>query len=468
MALSNFLAQKLCGYLGHTPTDCQQKLFARFAEFLTQEDGGALLVVNGYAGTGKTSSVLSVVRLMEEMGQKVALMAPTGRAAKVLSSYAQKPALTIHKTIYREKQRAAIASQFVLNTQAPKDTLFIVDEVSLISNQSYESSMFGSGALLDDLVEYVRQGQGNRLMLIGDAAQLPPVGLSLSPALDPGALSAYGRVHYVEMTQVVRQAAESGILHVATLLRRQIQEGREGLPALETRGFPDVRKIHGGELMECLQEAYDRYGREDTIVLCRSNKRANRYNEGIRGKILFCEEALQRGDRVMVVRNCYQFLDAAVAEELPFIANGDVAEVLRVGRYEQRYGLHYAQATLRFSDYKDIELDAKIMLDTLSLESPSLGLERQQALFAEVLLDYGHIAGRAKMYAAAREDVYYNALQLKYAAAITTHKAQGGQWKAVFIDYAFFKDHVHNIEDLRWCYTAFTRATEVLYLVNFP
>ena len=468
MALSDYLFQKLCSYLGHSPTDCQRKLFACFAGYLMQEDGKALFVVNGYAGTGKTSSVLSIVRLMEEAGQKVALMAPTGRAAKVLSSYAQKTALTIHKTIYREKQRGAAASQFVLHTQAPQDTLFIVDEASLISNQSFESSMFGSGALLDDLVEYVWQGRGNRLMLIGDAAQLPPVGLVLSPALDTGALSRYGRVYYVEMTQVVRQAVGSGILHVATILRRQIQERREGLPGFELRGFPDVKKIHGGELMEYLQEAYDRYGREDTIVLCRSNKRANRYNEGIRGSILFCDEALQRGDRVMVVKNCYQFIDSAVAAELPFIANGDVAEVLRVGRHEERYGCHFAQATLRFSDYKDIELDTKVLLDTLSLETPSLGTERQQTLFAEVLLDYAHISGRAKMYAAAREDVYYNALQLKYAAAITTHKAQGGQWKAVFIDYAFFKDHVHNVEDLRWFYTAVSRATGCLYLVNFP
>ncbi|MCL2727644.1 MAG: AAA family ATPase [Bacteroidales bacterium] len=467
MGLSNFIYQKLCRFLQHTPTVCQERLFGQFSDYMMSENANELFVVNGYAGTGKTTAVGAVVKLMEEMKIKVVLMAPTGRAAKVLSGYTQKSAYTIHKTIYREENRGSASARFVLDINKNIDTLFIVDEASLIANHSFESSPFGSGRLLDDLVKYVHSGVRNRLYLMGDAAQLPPVGLAISPALDPHALNAYGAIRYVEMTTVVRQAADSGILHNATLLRGKISTGKEGFPALVLKRFPDIHKINGGELMELLQDAYDRFGIDETVVLCRSNKRANRYNEGIRAKILFLDEQLTRGDRVMVVKNCYQFLDEN-ADDLPFIANGDVAEVLRIGKHETRYGLTFAQATLRFSDYNDLEINAKVLLDTLHLETPSLGTERQGQLFSEILLDYAHIRGRRKQVMAVKEDPYFNALQLKYAAAVTTHKAQGGQWKAVFVDYAFWGDVQHSVEDLRWFYTAFTRATEVLYLVNFP
>ncbi|MCL2739308.1 MAG: AAA family ATPase, partial [Bacteroidales bacterium] len=304
MALKQHLYQQLCGFLRHLPTDCQQELFMQFADYMVSENSDELFVVNGYAGTGKTTAVGAMVKLMDKMETKVVLMAPTGRAAKVLSGYTQKPAYTIHKTIYREKNRGSASAQFVLDFNMHKDTLFIVDEASLIANHSSESSLFGSGRLLDDLVQYVRSGIRNRLFLMGDAAQLPPVGLMLSPALDTGVLSAYGAFRYVEMTTVVRQATDSGILHNATLLRRGINAGEEGLPALVFKGFSDVHKIGGGELLEVLQEAYDRYGVDETVVLCRSNKRANRYNDGIRAKILFREEQLARGDRIMVVKNC--------------------------------------------------------------------------------------------------------------------------------------------------------------------
>jgi exodeoxyribonuclease-5 len=467
MGLGDFIVQKLRTHLHHTPTGCQERLFIHFADYMVSEKTDELFVVNGYAGTGKTTAVGAMVKCMDEMEIQVVLMAPTGRSAKVLSGYTQKPAFTIHKTIYREKNRGSASAHFVLDFNMQKDALFIVDEASLIANQSSESSLFGSGRLLDDLVKYVRSGIGNRLLIMGDAAQLPPVGLPVSPALDCAALAAYGVYQYVEMTTVVRQAAGSGILQNATQLREKINVGEDGLPALLLRGYPDIRKIGGEELLEVLQEAYDHYGADETVVLCRSNKKANRYNEGIRAKIMYYDAQLSRGDRVMVVKNCYQFLDE-MEEDRPFIANGDVAEVLRIGKHEERYGFHFAQATLRFSDYNDLELDAKVLLDTLHTETPSLSMEEQGRLFSEILLDYAHIRGRRKQVMAVKEDLYFNALQLKYASAITTHKAQGGQWKAVFVDYPFFKEMHHSTEDLRWFYTAFTRATEVLYLVNFP
>jgi exodeoxyribonuclease-5 len=467
MALKENLYQKLCAHLRHTPTGCQERLFAHFADFLISEDCNELFVVNGYAGTGKTTAVGAIVKLLEEVEMEVVLMAPTGRSAKVLSGYTQKPAATIHKTIYREKNRGSASAHFVLDFNTHHDTLFIVDEASLIANSSSDSSIFGSGRLLDDLVVYVRSGVRNRLYIMGDAAQLPPVGLLLSPALDRATLSTYGAFRYTEMTTVVRQAAHSGVLCNATLLREKIVDSGTGLPAFVFNQFTDIHKIGGGELLETLQQAYERYGADETVVLCRSNKRANRYNEGIRAKILFCEEQLTRGDRVMVVKNCYQFLEE-VADDLPFIANGDVAEVVRIGKHEERYGFHFAQATLSFPDYNQIEIGVKVMLDTLSLETPSLDRERMGQLFQEILPDYAHLKGRRKQVMAVKEDLYYNALQLKYASAITTHKAQGGQWRAVFVDYPFFKELPHSVEDLRWLYTAFTRASEVLYLVNFP
>jgi len=472
MGLGSFLYEKLCRFLQHTPTGCQERLFRQFADYVVSERTDELFVVNGYAGTGKTTAVGAMVKLMEEMEMKVVLMAPTGRAAKVLAGYTQQPAYTIHKTIYREKNRGSASAHFVLDLNAHTDTLFIVDEASLIANQSFESSLFGSGKLLDDLVTYVRSGVRNRLFIMGDAAQLPPVGVALSPALDETVLCGYGAYRYTEMATVVRQAADSGILHNATLLREKINKGQGGFPELSLERYPDVRKINGGAMLHTLQEAYDQYGIDETVVLCRSNKRANRYNDGIRSQIMFYDGQLCRGDRVMVVKNCYQFLEEVeieVAKELPFIANGDVAEVLRIGKHEERYGFHFVQATLRFQDYNDLEINAKLLLDALHSETPSLGTELLGKLFSEVLLDYAHLKGRRKQVMAVKEDVYFNALQIKYASAITTHKAQGGQWKAVFIDYPFFeKAYHHSVEDLRWLYTAFTRATQVLYLVNFP
>lgn len=401
---------------------------------------------------------------MKALNLRFRLMAPTGRAAKVLSGYTGEKATTIHKQIYRQKSLDAGGGRFVLDLNRDRRTCYIVDEASLITIDS-AGSLFGSGNLLEDMMDYIRQGEGNTLILVGDNAQLPPIGLDRSPALDPSYMEQYGHVDYVLLDKVVRQADSSGILFNATVVRHAVVTGStEGYPLLETDSFPDVERIGGGDLIGALDEAIGRYGIDDTVVLCRSNKRANRYNQGIRGSVLFREETLSRGDRLMVVKNCYQFLEKI--EELDFIANGDIAELVRIYGYEERYGLHFAEAVLAFPDYGDVEITAKVILDTLTSETASLPSEQQNALYEGVYADYSDISTKRKRNAAVREDPYYNALQIKYSAAITCHKSQGGQWKCVFIDNAFWQDEL-GTEDLKWLYTAITRATERLYFVNF-
>jgi exodeoxyribonuclease-5 len=354
--------------------------------------------------------------------------------------------------------------QFSLDFNRDNDTVYIVDEASLITIDS-SSSSFGSGNLLEDLISYIRNGSDNKLILIGDNAQLPPISLDRSPALDVPYMEGYGPVEWVSMKSVVRQELESGILYNATLLRKAIALEETGsFPKLQVKGYNDVESINGGELIEALEDAVSRYGLEETIVLCRSNKRANRYNEGIRAKILSREERLVRGDRLMVVKNCYQFLEDV--KEIDFIANGDIAELIKIGNYEERYGLHFAQARLSFPDYDDIEISAKIILDTLDSESASLSSEQQRALYEGVYTDYEHIKTKKKRNESVREDPYYNALQIKYSSAITCHKSQGGQWKCVFIDNAFWQDEI-SLDELKWLYTAITRAVEKVYFVSF-
>ena len=389
------------------------------------------MIVNGYAGTGKTEAVGAVVKAMKSCGMRYRLMAPTGRAAKVLSGYTGEKATTIHKHIYRQKSMDAGGGKFVLDLNKDRRTCYFVDEASLITVMS-DNSMFGSGNLLEDLIDYVRQGEGNRLVLIGDRAQLPPVSMDTSPALDPDYVGMYAHVDYAELDQVVRQADSSGILFNATEVRKAIVEGDcSRYPHLVTKGFGDVDSIGGGELIEALDDAIGRYGIEETVVLCRSNKRANRYNQGIRGSVLSREETLSRGDRLMVVKNCYQFLDKI--EELDFIANGDIAELVKISH---------------------------------TSETASLPADKQTALYEGVYADYDNISQKRKRNAAVREDPYYNALQIKYSTAITCHKSQGGQWRCVFVDNAFWQDSL-SLEDLKWLYTAITRATDKLYLVNF-
>lgn len=470
MGVSDFLYSGFIDHLGYTPTECQDKLLKNVASFAVSDDD--LMVVNGYAGTGKTTAMASVIATFKEHHIKTRLLAPTGRAAKVLSSYANKPAYTIHKHIYRQKSVSGDGyGQFSLGLNKDRDTLFIVDEVSLIgidqSNQT--ASAFGSGNLLEDLVHYVRNGVGCKLILIGDSAQLPPVGLDCSPSLNHDYMVMLGATVFSQLTTVVRQQKASGILHNATLLRNLIGDGYdqtdfEGTIPLETEGFDDIERITGGDLIETISDAYSRYGEDEVIILCRSNRRAIRYNMGIRSTIQFKEERLVRDDSLMIVKNCYQFVDDL--EGVDYIANGDIAKLIKISHFEDRYGLHFAEARLRLPDYNDQEIVAKVILDTLDSESPALSYEQQNQLYHGVDADYQHIKSKRKRYEAVREDHFYNALQLKYANAITCHKSQGGQWKCVFIDNPFWQPE-QNIDDLKWLYTALTRATEKVYLVNF-
>jgi len=445
----------------YEPTSCQDALFRKADDFLSSDDGD-IMVVNGYAGTGKTSAVAAIINALIKLRFNCVLLAPTGRAAKVLSQASGRKASTIHKGIYRQKGVGEGGwGQFSLAPNKCKHTLFVVDEASLIGIDSSSLANFGSGDLLSDLVRFVRAGDDCRLLLVGDSAQLPPVGMEESPALSMDYMEEFGGVSYASLVSVVRQAAESGILVNATLLRMNLDAGRL---ALKTAGYPDVVRVSGEELVDTLTQAYDRFGEEQTIVVCRSNRKAIRYNLGIRSMVQFKEEKLLRSDTLMIVKNCYQFVDENSA--MGYIANGDVARLDKIGSYEQRYGLHFATAHLTFPDYDDQTVVAKVLLDTLESESASLSPAQQEALYEGVNADYAHITSKKKRYEQVREDPYYNALQLKYAQAVTCHKAQGGQWDCVFIDCPFWEEGFSR-DDLKWMYTALTRASKMVYLVNF-
>ncbi len=456
--------------LSHEATPCQDSLFRSLSDFLCTDEGD-IFVVNGYAGTGKTTALSAVISYLRRIGIKSVLLAPTGRAAKVLSIMSGRPASTVHKHIYRQKSVGSDGyGQFSLAPNKAVHTLFVVDEVSLIGmdNAQQQTSLFGSGNLLEDLVQFVRSGNDCRLILLGDAAQLPPVGLEMSPALSPDYMDGIGGVRYAVLKTVVRQASESPILRNATLLRRIIEDAspEDCFDSLELEACEGgaVERIYGGRLLEALSDAYDRYGYDETIVLCRSNKRAIRYNLGIRSQVLFKEEEISRGDKFMIVKNCYQFVDDV--EEIDYIANGDVAVLQKIWNYEDRYGLRFADAILEFPDYDNAEVFAKVCLDTLTSESASLTPAQQNALYAGVSADYADRGSKKRIWEAVREDQYFNALQLKYADAITCHKAQGGQWSCVFVDNPFWQEY-QTVEDLKWLYTAMTRSVEKVYLVNF-
>ena len=474
MGSADFIARGIISRLKYEPTPCQENMIRKISSFLLSDESD-IFVINGYAGTGKTSAVAAVVSLLGSLHLKCVLLAPTGRAAKVFSSYASAPAYTIHKHIYRQKSVGGDGfGQFTLAPNKDKDTVYFVDEASLLgidSMQQQSTQLFGSGNLLDDLVTYVRSAQGNKLVLIGDSAQLPPVGLDASPALSEDYMAMMGNVEWAALTTVVRQPKASGILHNATVLREMIvrcedfsEDTDDLVPKLSTDGFDDVERITGGDLIDCLSDAYSRYGEDDTVILCRSNKREIRYNQGIRAAVQFKEERLVRGDKLMIVKNCYQFMEDV--KGMDYIANGDIARLVKISGYEDRYGLHFAKARLSFPDYDDQEIVANVILDTLCSESASLTYEQQNMLYNGVNEDYAHIRSKKKRYDAVREDKYYNALQLKYANAITCHKSQGGQWKCVFIDNPFWQESLVP-DDLKWLYTAVTRGVEKVYFVNF-
>ena len=474
MGRADFLYKGFLSRLPFEPTSCQESLLKKISEFVSSDDDD-IFIVNGYAGTGKTTAISSVISTLKEYKTKCVLLAPTGRAAKVLSSYSGQPAFTIHKHIYRQKAVGGDGfGQFSLAPNKDKETLFVVDEVSLIgidAGQQQSTAAFGTGNLLEDLITFVRAGAGCKMILIGDSAQLPPVGLDASPALSKDYMAMMGGTVFAELTTVVRQQQESGILHNATLIRQLISEMDFGPGVmdisdlgLELEGFKDVERIGGGDLIEKISDAYASFGEDETVILCRSNRRAIKYNLGVRSTVQFKEERLVRDDKLMIVKNCYQFLEGI--ENLDYIANGDIAKLVKISKYEERYGLHFAEARISFPDYDDQEVVAKVILDTLESESASLTYEQSNMLYQGVNEDYAHITAKKKRYEAVREDKYYNALQLKYANAITGHKSQGGQWRCVFIDNPFWQEEL-TLDDLKWLYTAMTRATEKVYLVNF-
>lgn len=446
----------------------QEKTIEKLSDFILSDDGRKVFLLCGYAGTGKTSLISALVRTMEQLERKTVLLAPTGRAAKVFSSYSGRSAHTIHKCIYRQKS-IMDNTTFTLSENRAQNTLFIVDEASMISNDG------NSGGLLDDLIEFVYSGRGCSMLLLGDTAQLPPVGEVESPALTTSYLrSMFLDVTAVELKQVMRQLNDSGILYNATMLRQRIQEeDTYDPPQITFKGFDDISNVQGEELIEAIETSYNKAGMDETIILCRSNKRANVYNEGIRRRILYREEELSRGDMLMIVKNNYYWReqlgkeDKTILEKLDFIANGDIAEIIRVHGTEEMYGFRFADVTLSLIDYEDCEIDVKIMLNTLTSESPSLTREENEKLFNAVWEDYPEIRSKRKRMEEIRKNPYYNALQVKYGYAITCHKAQGGEWKRVFIDQGYISEDMISPDYYRWLYTAFTRASEKLHLVNW-
>jgi len=457
--------------LGLTPTTEQEQAIDVFTQFMTDCSEQVAMILRGSAGTGKTTLAGAIVKALATLKQKLILLAPTGRAAKVFSLYAGHAAYTIHRRIYRQKTAGDLSS-FNLNNNLNRDTLFIIDEASMISNLGFGDSAFGSGCLLDDLMEFVYNGQNCRMLLIGDKAQLPPVGEEESPALMADVLRGYGMTVYeCDLNQVLRQSEASGILWNATRIRRRLTA--DFLPQIRISGFPDIQVVPGDELIESLASSYSRVGMDETMVITRSNKRANIYNQGIRNTVLDREEELCRGDLLMIVKNNYFWSqESGVGSQesggIDFIANGDRAVVQRVRNIHELYGFRFAEVTMTFPDYDDYELTATVLLDTLTSEAPALTREQQEQLFNAVMEDYADIPVKADRIAKLKTDRYYNALQVKFAYAVTCHKAQGGQWAHIYLDQGYMTDDMLTPDYIHWLYTAFTRATEKLFLVNWP
>lgn len=466
--INNYLERQIKENFPYEPTPEQENAVKSLSEFLLSPRSEVAFLLRGYAGTGKTSLVGALVRTLDKLQQKSVLLAPTGRAAKVFSAYAGHPAFTIHKKIYRQRAFSNELENFSLNDNLTTHTLYIVDEASMISNEGLSGAVFGTGRLLDDLVRFVYSGQGCRLLLMGDTAQLPPVGEEQSPALYADALKGYGlEVMEGNLTQVVRQERQSGILWNATRLRQLLTEDDcFSLPKIKLTGFADIKVLPGNELIDTLSACYDHDGLDETIVVCRSNKRANIYNNGIRAQLLWREEELETGDLLMVAKNNYYWTEKE--KEMDFIANGETAVVRRVRRNRELYGFRFADVTLAFPDHQDFELEVNVLLDTLHSDSPALPKAENDRLFYAVLEDYADIPVKRERMKKMKADPYYNALQVKYAYAVTCHKAQGGQWKNVFLDQGYMTDEYLTPDYFRWLYTAFTRATGTLYLVNYP
>ncbi len=466
MLSRNDLYQMLLQSFGFEPTEGQAIALRHLSAFLLSERSNPTYILRGYAGTGKTTLVRVLVKTLPMLGMRHVLLAPTGRAAKVLSSYTQKDASTIHRRIYQAQAFPDGSFRITRAENKSKNTLFIVDEASMIGEQRE----FGSKSLLDDLLEYVFNGENCRLLLIGDTAQLPPVESSESPALDCEYLKAEFPVTVAtyELTEVKRQALASGILYNATTIRERIKEQRSSydLPIFTLEGFDDIQRIEPEVFEELLYRVFSENADNEAVIVCKSNKRANLFNQAIRGRILNIEGELATSDRLMVVKNNYHWAEGN--SNISFIANGDMAELRKIKRFEEMYGFRFADVELNFVDYPDApNLEAKILLDTLYSNSASLTEDENRRLFQAIEEDYMDIPSRRERYKEMRKNPWFNALQVKFAYALTCHKTQGGQWNTVFIDSSFNQKNALEVEDLRWIYTALTRAQQRIYFVNF-
>lgn len=451
----------------YTPTEKQNDLLDVLTDFIFSDDNRALFLLKGYAGTGKTTIISTVVHNLWKIGQKAVLLAPTGRAAKVISGYSNRQAFTIHKKIYFPKKQSSGAVNFVMQPNKHTDTLFIVDEASMISDEKQNAKLFENGSLLDDLISYVYSGKNCKIIFIGDTAQLPPVKLTMSPALEADKLSFEfnKEVTEIELDEVVRQEEGSGILANATDLRLLIQNDSTHFQF--DVNYPDIIRLQDGyDIQDAITTAYDgEIGVEDTAIIVRSNKRANQYNQQIRTKIRGQENEISTGDYVMVVKNNYYWLkDSSSAG---FIANGDICEVMRINAIKELYGFKFAEVEVRMIDYPDMKpFETVLLLDTLTSESPSLTYEESNRLYEAVKEDFAHEKSKYKQFMGVKKNKYFNALQVKFSYAMTCHKSQGGQWKTVFIEQPYLPDGA-SVEYLRWLYTAVTRAQEKLYLIGF-
>jgi exodeoxyribonuclease-5 len=454
----------------YQPTIGQEELISLLSGFIVSHDENNVFIIKGYAGTGKTTIVGAIVNALPEFKTKSVLLAPTGRAAKVLTNYSGKQAFTIHKKIYRIKSAKDDFFKISLSENLHKNTIFLVDEASMISDagNANDGGLFSGRNLLDDLFEYIFCGGNCKLILIGDTAQLPPVKLEISPALDEKYLKATFdiNIQVFEMKDVVRQSEESGVLMNATSLRKLITSDKGFSPKFNLSNFTDIKHINGAELGEALENSYSKYGKDETVVICRSNKRANIYNKQIRSNILYQENELSSGDNMMVVKNNYFWLPEE--SKAGFIANGDIIKINRVLRIQEMYGFRFADVIVSLIDYPDEpDLEVKLLLDTIDSENPALSYEENQRLFNTIMEDYTEIPNKGKRYLELKKNPFFNALQVKFAYSLTCHKSQGGQWKAVFVEQGYLTNDMIDISYLRWLYTAITRATEKLYLVNF-
>lgn len=460
-------AQLIIEHMPFDPTPSQANAIDVLGQFLTSTEYQPTTIINGFAGTGKTSLMKAFCDAANDLHFNLCLMAPTGRAAKVLSNITSRPAHTIHKTIYRQETAGEFNSTFELNFNRNKGTIFIVDEASMISDYETGDFGFGSGRLLTDLVSFVFSREGCRLLIVGDPAQLPPVGINEAPALNTEYMQSLGLdVNSVWLTDVVRQAEESLILKNANSLRYTIENDPDfvGIPHLQAAYKLDVERVSGEDLIEKITWATDNYGIDNVLVITRSNQRAKQFNLGIRNMVLYRESELERGDMLIVSKNNYKWLGD---KNKDFIANGDIAEVRRIRREKELFGMRFAEVTLRFKEHNDIEVDATIMTDFLTSDAASLTQQQEQLLYDTIATDYGDLGSQRKLYEAMKNDPWYNALRVKYAYAVTCHKAQGGQWNIVFIDLGYITEEMMDTEFLKWLYTAFTRATTKLFLVNF-